>query len=437
MRAREPDEMGFVERDGVKVPYEVFGTGEPTIVLLASVGDRACPAVEGAGALPGPALPGGHVRPAVATARSDRPPSRGLRRPRVRRGRGRRARRLGVDGPSWSACRWAVVTRCSWPPAPGAVTVGVVAIGAALPVSALPAGLRRADNGPTHEGWEKANRHYWLRRLPRLARVLLRRRSSPSRTRPSRSRTPSAGAWTPTPRRSSPTVRRGARRCRRTMPRRLAGGPLPGALVHGNEDASCPERAVAPPRGADRRRGSSLFEGSGHAPHAARAGARSTCCIHDFVEPRAAAAVRRAPGRARCAGEAGALRLARRSGSGTPAATWRSPGAARLRARTSRSTGSPSPRSPRCCEARGERVHPAQRGARQRVAPTSRRRPASTTCTCFQALRRMDEILVATSWCSTTSSRGARTTCGSATRPGTSTTSCTRTRSSSARRSPG
>ena len=35
MRARDPDREGYVERDGVKVAYEVFGDGhEPTIVLM-------------------------------------------------------------------------------------------------------------------------------------------------------------------------------------------------------------------------------------------------------------------------------------------------------------------------------------------------------------------------------------------------------------------
>jgi pimeloyl-ACP methyl ester carboxylesterase len=33
-RARYPDESGYVERDGVRVFYEVYGTGEPTILLL-------------------------------------------------------------------------------------------------------------------------------------------------------------------------------------------------------------------------------------------------------------------------------------------------------------------------------------------------------------------------------------------------------------------
>ena len=33
-RARYPDEEGYVERDGVRVFYEVYGSGEPTILLL-------------------------------------------------------------------------------------------------------------------------------------------------------------------------------------------------------------------------------------------------------------------------------------------------------------------------------------------------------------------------------------------------------------------
>ena len=33
-RACYPDETGYVERDGVRVFYEVYGSGEPTILLL-------------------------------------------------------------------------------------------------------------------------------------------------------------------------------------------------------------------------------------------------------------------------------------------------------------------------------------------------------------------------------------------------------------------
>ena len=37
MRAREPDEQGYVDRDGVKVAYEVFGAAgrdRPTVVFV-------------------------------------------------------------------------------------------------------------------------------------------------------------------------------------------------------------------------------------------------------------------------------------------------------------------------------------------------------------------------------------------------------------------
>ena len=33
-RARYPDEEGYVERDGVRLFYEVYGSGEPTVLLL-------------------------------------------------------------------------------------------------------------------------------------------------------------------------------------------------------------------------------------------------------------------------------------------------------------------------------------------------------------------------------------------------------------------
>jgi hypothetical protein len=36
MRAREPDREGYVDRDGVKLHYEVFGNAEPTVVLVPS-----------------------------------------------------------------------------------------------------------------------------------------------------------------------------------------------------------------------------------------------------------------------------------------------------------------------------------------------------------------------------------------------------------------
>ncbi len=34
MRARYPDETGFIERDGVRIGYEVYGDGDPTILFM-------------------------------------------------------------------------------------------------------------------------------------------------------------------------------------------------------------------------------------------------------------------------------------------------------------------------------------------------------------------------------------------------------------------
>ena len=61
-RARYPDSSGYTERDGVRLYYEVYGSGEPTVFLLADVVDHPFTALEDADPLPGPALPRAHVR---------------------------------------------------------------------------------------------------------------------------------------------------------------------------------------------------------------------------------------------------------------------------------------------------------------------------------------------------------------------------------------
>ena len=33
-RARYPDSSGYIKRDGVRLYYEVYGSGEPTVLLL-------------------------------------------------------------------------------------------------------------------------------------------------------------------------------------------------------------------------------------------------------------------------------------------------------------------------------------------------------------------------------------------------------------------
>ena len=159
MRAREPDDTGFVERDGVKVPYEVFGSGELTIVLLTSwaiVHARQWKAqvpylaryfrvitVEGRGN-------GAADRPTDPAAYADREyvgdtvavlDALGVDRAVVvglSLG-GRHALQMAA----WHAERVA----------------GVVAIGTALPWPVPP---DFDEPKPEYTGWGKANRHYWL-----------------------------------------------------------------------------------------------------------------------------------------------------------------------------------------------------------------------------------------------------------------------------------
>ena len=58
MRAREPDVTGTATSgDGVRIAYETFGTGDPTLVLLPVGADHPFAPVEGPGPLPQPPSP--------------------------------------------------------------------------------------------------------------------------------------------------------------------------------------------------------------------------------------------------------------------------------------------------------------------------------------------------------------------------------------------
>jgi pimeloyl-ACP methyl ester carboxylesterase/predicted glycosyltransferase len=159
VRARYPDTEGFIERGGVEVGYEVFGAGEPAILLLTSwaiVHARQWKAqvpylarhfqvitVEGRGN-------GRADRPGTAEAYRDREyvddaiavlDATGVDRAVV----------VGLSVGGRHALQLA-----AWYPERAA---GVVAIGAALPWPMPPDFDETRD---TYEGWGKANRHYWL-----------------------------------------------------------------------------------------------------------------------------------------------------------------------------------------------------------------------------------------------------------------------------------
>ena len=179
-RARYPDTTGFVERDGVRVFYEVYGSGRA---------DRSCScrpgrsSIRASGRLQIPYLA---RRYRVITfdgrgnGRSDRPADpAAYARGGVRRGRARgawtrpeRSRAvlvglsMGASGPLLLAAT-IIPERVA-----GVVFIApAVPLGATTPRQARPATFREPLD--TDEGWGKYNRHYW-RRDYRVPRVLLR-----------------------------------------------------------------------------------------------------------------------------------------------------------------------------------------------------------------------------------------------------------------------
>ena len=167
-RARYPDSEGYVERDGVRIFYEVYGRGEPTVLLLPTWSiihsrqwkmqipylARHCRVVtfDGRG-----------------NGRSDRPTeASAYAETRVRR---RRAGRAGRDGHRPRGHRLA----SPWAPSVALLLAAehpervdrAVFIGPAYHGGGTPLTERLVhpwdEALDTDEGWAKYNQHYWLR----------------------------------------------------------------------------------------------------------------------------------------------------------------------------------------------------------------------------------------------------------------------------------
>jgi len=167
MRARYPDTEGFVERDGVKVSYEVFGSGEPALVFAPTdplVHSRAWKAQ----------VPYLARTSRVVTidprgnGRSDRPESSAAYADTeyvadtiaVMDATGTdRAVLVGLCSSAWTSLLTAALH-------PDRV-LGVVSIATWAPYLTPPSAVRAVYDFDaacdTDEGWAKENRHYWLR----------------------------------------------------------------------------------------------------------------------------------------------------------------------------------------------------------------------------------------------------------------------------------
>ena len=99
------------------------------------------------------------------------------------------------------------------------------------------------DELPTDEGWAKLNRHYWRRDYPGLRRASSSRRSPPSRIRRRRSTTPSSGRSTARSTRCSPTWTSPLDLDLEASRRPAAPVACPMLIVHGTEDTLPADRA--------------------------------------------------------------------------------------------------------------------------------------------------------------------------------------------------
>jgi pimeloyl-ACP methyl ester carboxylesterase/predicted glycosyltransferase len=387
MRAREPDHEGVVDRDGVRIGYAVFGEGEPAILLFTSwaiVHARQWKAqvpylarrfrvivVEGRGN-------GRADRPVTAEAYGDREyvddaiavlDATGVER----------AVLVGLSMGGRHALQLA-----AWYPERAA---GVIAIGAALPWQLPPDFDEPKDS---YEGWAKANRHYWLTDYRGWVEFFMSQVFTEPHSMKQREDGVAWGLETTAetllltgPAVGAPTATEAEAVCRQVR--------CPVLVVHGDQDGIVPyETGVALARWSGGQL--ATIHGGGHAP-TLRDPVQANLLIRSFAES---------------------------LGPGTPVRTW-----TRGRNRRERALYVSSPiglghirrdlaiadelraRHPdleidwlsqhpviRVLEERGERVHPASRWLASESAHVESE-AGEHDLNVFQAIRRMDEILVA------------------------------------------
>ena len=262
-RARYPDDSGFVERDGVRIHYEVYGEGEPTILLLPTWSiihsrhwkmqipylARHCRVVtfDGRG-----------------NGRSDRPES----------GYGQRefaADALAVMDTTGTeratlvslsqGAQWALVLAAEHPERVGSA----VFICPSVPLGESPPDRIHSwdEELDTDDGWAKYNRHYWLRDYRGFLEFFFSRMfTEPHSTKPIED----CVGWglETTPETLIATEEGGLTpEEARTL---AAGVRCPVLVIQGSEDGiTGPSRGIslAEVTGADLV----MLEGSGHGPH--------------------------------------------------------------------------------------------------------------------------------------------------------------------------
>jgi pimeloyl-ACP methyl ester carboxylesterase len=282
-RARYPDEDGYVERDGVRIFYEVYGSGEPTVLLLPTWSllhsrhwkmqipylSRHCRVVtfDGRGN-------GRSDRPIEAEAYAESE----FAADAIAVMDATQTDRAVIVGFSKGAQRGLLLAANYPERVEAAVFVGPSYVGGGEPLSERTV-YPWEDELDTDEGWAKYNKHYWLRDYEGFVRFFISRMfTEPHSTKPIEDAVGWAlettgetlvltYSWL-----EPDEMRELARRVR-----------CPVLVIHGDADALTSET-----------RGESLavhtagqlvlLEGSGHAPHI-RDPVKVNLLLRDFIKP--------------------------------------------------------------------------------------------------------------------------------------------------------
>jgi pimeloyl-ACP methyl ester carboxylesterase/predicted glycosyltransferase len=388
-RARYPDESGYIERDGVNVYYEVYGTGEPTILLLPTWSiihsrhwkmqipylARHCRVVtfDGRG-----------------NGRSDRPQD-----PAAYDEREFAADALAVLDAT--ATERAVIVGFSLGNQRGLILAadhservsGAVFIGPNFPGGGEPLPERTLYDFDveydTYEGWAKHNRFYWLRDYRDFVEFFMSRIfTEPHSTKPFED----AVGWGLETDGETLVATQDGRGLTPDEARTLAGHVrCPVLVIHGDGDAlASVTRGAAM---AEQTRGELVvLEGSGHAPHI-RDPVKVNLLLRDFIAPPRPAGrwVRGKSRRKRALYISSPIGLGHAQRDVAIAKELR-----RLHPDLEIDWLAQHPVT-KVLEANGERIHPASAFLANESGHIESE-SAEHDLHCFQAIRRMDEILL-------------------------------------------
>jgi len=389
-RARYPDETGYVERDGVRVFWERYGNGEPTIMFLPtwSIIHSRCWKAQ---------IPYFARHFTVLTfdgrgnGRSDRPAQ-----PEAYAPSEFAADALEVLDATGTDRAWIVSLSMG---APRALLLGadhservegLVFIGPAVPLppataraSAMNAFETARDN---YEGWQKYNRHYWLEHYSDFLEFFFENvYSEPHSTK----QTEDAVGWGL----ATDPVTLAATACAPSLDeaqvRELAARVrCPSLVIHGSEDAIRAPGSGAMLAGLLHAELEMLI-GSGHGP-GARDPVKVNLLIRGFIRPRRAPTsawtrARARPKRALCISSPIGLGHAQRDVAIAHGLRELVPGLEIDWLAQDPVT--------RVLQAEGERIHPASAELANESSHIESE-SAEHDLHCFQAWRRMDEILV-------------------------------------------